>query len=242
MVLSAWSTPGASRVAFVDADDLDRLRYTWVLLAAPAPEGADGTDQRALRPAVSGLVWYQDKLLVGAGDGVYVYDLHQIRRADATTAAEHGTRFVMPVTGVYRTAGPDPAGLSLDRTTSPDSLVASGEGLLRRYSFSKEPGRAGLLATGLPAQAYRSEVDGSGGVLSYGSHWYVTQPAEERGTLWRQGTEEARPTRCGAEESHACWSAATPSLSYWEERGEVWSQSGRALFALELDAIDNALE
>ncbi|MEU9734387.1 hypothetical protein [Streptomyces sp. NPDC048002] len=241
VVLSAWSAPGASRVAFVDAGDLDRLRYSWVLLAAPARGGTGAAAHRALRPAVSGMVWYQDKLLVGAGDGVYVYDMHRIRRADAATAAEHGTPFVLPAAGVYRAAGHGPVSLSLDRTTSPDSLVASGDGLLRRYAFSKEPGRAGLLATGRPSQVYRSEVDGAGGVLSYRSRWYVTQGAEERGTLWRQSGGEALATRCGAEESHACWSAATPSLSYWEERGEVWSQSGRALFALPLDSIDNAL-
>ncbi|MGV9455149.1 hypothetical protein [Streptomyces sp. NPDC003635] len=232
VVLSAWSGDRASRVAFVDADDPGLLRYTWVRLAAPSD---DGRDQRALRAAVTGMVWYQDKLLVAAGDGLYVYDMHRVQRAD-------GTGFLMAPVAVYRSSGQHPVGLSLDRSTSPDSLVASGGDRLWRYAFSTDPGRSGLLATGAATEAYVTKTEGLGGVLSYRSRWYVTRPAdEEHGSLWRQTTGGAETTRCGSYDSHRCWSRATASLSYWEETGEVWSQSGRTLFSLPLSTIDRSL-
>ena len=71
MILSGWSRTGTAahggglaRVAFVDANDLNRLTYSWVLLAVPVD---GGRDYRGLVSQVSGMVWYQDKLLVTAG-------------------------------------------------------------------------------------------------------------------------------------------------------------------------------
>ncbi|MGW0911536.1 hypothetical protein ACWD1Z_07265 [Streptomyces sp. NPDC002784] len=235
MVLSAWSGDRRSRVAFVDADDPGRLSYTWVRLAVPTD---DGRAHRPLRSALSGMVWYQDKLLVTARDGLYVYDLHRVRRAPAAD----GSRYVLPAVGVYRSAGPAPTGLSLDRSTSPDSLVASRDGRLWRYAFSVDPGRGGLLATGTATEAYATGAERLGGVLSYRSRWYLTQRAEERGTLWRQSADGAEATRCGADGTRLCWTGRTPSLSYWQQTGEVWSQSGRTLFALPLHAIDRSLD
>jgi hypothetical protein len=89
-------------------------------------------------------------------------------------------------------------------------------------------------------------------VLSYGSQWYVTRaagPQDEHGTPWRQTAgrahgeadskaDRARAAKCGTAETHSCWSARTESLSYWAETGEVWTQSGRVLFALPLASID----
>ncbi len=93
-------------------------------------------------------------------------------------------------------------------------------------------------------EAYEAKADDVGGVLSYRSEWYLSRASEERdgrGTLWRQDGDEARATRCGSEDTQHCWSARTPSLSYWEATGEVWSQSGRMLFALPLASVDTAL-
>lgn len=236
VVLSAWSDGTASRVAFVDATDPDAPRYTWVGLAAPATE--DGARPGTLRAPVTGMVWYQDKLLVGTGDGLYVYDVHRVQRESGPT----GSRFTLPAVGVYRPDGPNPTRISLDRTTSPNSLVARAGDRLWRYDFSSDPERTGLLDTGRATEAYRSEVDSPGAVLSYHSRWYVTQAGEERGTLWRQTAQGAEATRCGDDATRRCWSAATPSLSYWEETGEVWAQSGRTLFALPLSSIDRSVE
>ncbi|MFE2276892.1 hypothetical protein ACFXAE_06425 [Streptomyces sp. NPDC059454] len=272
VILSGWSrstgTPsedGLARVAFVDAGDPDDLRYTWALLTVPVD---GGRDYRGLGSAVSGMVWYQDKLLVTAGPAdagaLYVYDLARVQRAtvDGTSVGRvpggwsaAGARYVLPAVASYRTDGagaPRPGGISLDRSTAPDSLVTheatpadeDGPTRLWRYAFSTEPERAGLLDTD-PAGVYETELTDVRGVLSYRSGWYLgrtTGTPDERGTLWRQDTDGARPVRCGADGTHRCWSGRAVSLSYWEESGDVWSQSGRMLFALPLASVDRSLD
>ncbi|WP_193512773.1 hypothetical protein [Streptomyces griseoloalbus] len=277
VILSGWSQAGTTaegglaRVAFVDAGDPDRLGYTWVLLTVPVDEGRG---YRGLGSAVSGMVWYQDKLLVTAGRGeagaLYVYDVDRVQRAtvDGPSVGRvpggwsaGGARYVLPAVASYRANGagaPLPGGISLDRSTAPDSLVAheatpaDGDGPTRlwRYDFSADPARAGLLDTDPVAHAhavaaYETELTDVRGVLSYRSGWYlgrVTGTPDERGTLWRQDTDGARPTRCGADETHRCWSGRATSLSYWQETGELWSQSGRMLFALPLASVDRSLD
>ncbi|WP_030313575.1 hypothetical protein [Streptomyces sp. NRRL B-3229] len=280
VILSAWSRTGTAahggglaRVAFVDADDMSRPTYSWVLLAVPVD---GGRDYRGLVSQVSGMVWYQNKLLVTAsgdgGDALYVYDINRIQRAGVRSDAvgkvrggwsAHGAQWVLPAVGSYRLTGGDTGGarpdyLSLDRSTAPDSLVASewvssGDDRgtrLWRYDFSGAAGRAGLLATDAGGyarvhDAYLTKASGSGPVLSYDSQWYLSRAAGaegDHGTLWRQTTSgPAKATRCGTDDSRNCWSGESESLSYWEQTGEVWSQSGRVLFALPLTSIDRSL-
>jgi hypothetical protein len=263
---------GLAKVAFVDANDPARLRYTWALLAVPVN---GGRDYRGLVSPLSGMVWYQDKLLVttreGDRDALYVYDMDRIQRATVESDAvgrvgsgwaAHGYRFVLPAVGSYTLPGGDgasrPATVSLDRSTSPDSLVASewvpadGDRRTRlwRYALSREPARSGLLATGSsgkadPVEAFETKTADVRGVLSRRSGWYLDRAAGSpggHGTLWRQDTDGARAARCGTDGTRHCWSGGSGSLSYWEETGEVWSQSGRMLFALPLTSIGRALD
>lgn len=279
VILSGWTRSGGpaadrglARVAFVDANDPGNLTYTWVLLVVPVD---GGRDYRPLTSHVSGMVWYQGKLLVTADDGdsnaLYVYDMARIQRTTVTGDAvgrvrggwsAHGYRFAMPAVGSYRVAGgasaPHPGSVSLDRSTAPDSLVAGEWTLdggdrrarLWRYSFSPGDDRAGLLATDPSGHVDADEVYGTKaaevrGVLSYRSAWYVSRTTDGardgRGTLWRQDEEGAKAAQCGAEETHRCWSGQTESLSYWESTGEVWTQSGRMLFALPLASVEKSL-
>ncbi|MET9730734.1 hypothetical protein ABZZ79_08750 [Streptomyces sp. NPDC006458] len=259
--------PALARVSFVDADPSHHPAYTSALLVVPVD---DGRDYRPLASDLSGMVWYEDKLLVTADDAVYVYDMHRILRTTVSAPSAgrvpggwsaYGLRYVLPAVGAYRLApgAPRPGALSLDRSTAPDSLVltqrAAGDGedgtLLRRYSFSTDPDRSGLLATGAPGatgQADPVETLGTAandvrGVLSYRSGWYVSRAGEDGpGSLWRQDTEGARVTECGSDHASRCWSTSTASLSYWARTGEVWTQSGRMLFALPLREIDRALD
>ncbi|MFJ4949993.1 hypothetical protein [Streptomyces sp. NPDC088760] len=164
---------GLARVAFVDADDPAHLAYRWALLVVPVD---GGRDYRGLASGISGMVWYENKLLVtttsGSADALYVYDLDRIQRTSVDAAAigrvpggwsADGYRYVLPAVGSYRfTAGrcapagpPCPGALALDRGTAPDSLVAAewtapdGDRRARlwRYAFSTDPARPGLLAT-----------------------------------------------------------------------------------------------
>ncbi|MEU6574271.1 hypothetical protein [Streptomyces sp. NPDC046805] len=224
---------GLARVAFVNAADPAHPAYRWVLLAVPT---ADGRGYRGLVSHVSGMVWYQDKLLVTAAAGdsaaLYVYDLNRIQRTTADRTAigrvpggwsADGYRYVMPAVGTYRLPGgarcaragtPCPGSLSLDRGSVPDSLVvaegtpAGGDGPARlwRYPFSKNPAREGLLAT-----------DAAGRVAPVEA--YRTQAAGIRGVL------AYRPAGTG----RSTWYVSTaPGASYRHSalyrHGTLWRQ------------------
>ncbi|WP_329269470.1 hypothetical protein [Streptomyces sp. NBC_01451] len=280
VILSGWThndakpdepevSRGLARIAVIDANDLSAMTYRWVLLVVPTE---DGSDYRKLESSISGMVWYQDKLLVTASaedtdrKSLYVYDMNRIQRASVDSPAvgrvpggwsAHGYGYVMPAVASYSLTGGacDPAAddrtpcfgsLSLDRSSTPDSLVASESfaagadqrSRLWRYPFSRAGDRSGLLAANAlgrvnAVEAYSTKATGIQGVLSYRSagdekaDWYVgLAPAvkDRHGTLWRLDAEGAKAARCGADgESRRCWGEQAESLSYWEGTGEVWS-------------------
>ncbi len=181
VILSGWTanTRGLARVAFVNADDPARLTYTWALLAVPTN---GGRDYHALVSKISGMVWYQDKLLVtttgGTHDALYVYDMNRIQRTTVTAGAvgrvregwsAAGYRYVLPAVGSYRlsggTAAVRPTGLSLDRSSVPDSLVA------RREAAVALPLQPGPGAAGPARHRLRGARGARGGVRDEG-RWY----------------------------------------------------------------------
>jgi hypothetical protein len=138
-----------------------------------------------------------------------------------------------------------------------------------RYAFSTTPGRTGLLAVDAhgdvrATEAYETAAAGIQGVLSHRrdgaarSDWFADRaPSADgrHGTLWRQTTSGAQAATCSADETHACWGRHTSSLSYWRETGELWTLTegaasgdgsgpagGRVLYAVPLDAVDDALK
>ncbi|MFE9093429.1 hypothetical protein [Streptomyces sp. NPDC007264] len=195
VVLSGWAHDdrraggpaadrGLARIAFIDANDPARLAYRWVLLVAPR---ADGKDYTAVHARLSGMVWYQDKLIAAARGSLLVFDLHRILRANVDSRAigrvkggfaAHGYRYVLPAVGSYRLTGgpcstaddraaPCFSALSLDRTSVPASLVASESSRARgsdraahvwRYAYSTGPGRGGLLAADARGEVRAAEV------------------------------------------------------------------------------------
>ncbi|WP_405773635.1 hypothetical protein [Streptomyces sp. NBC_01538] len=280
VILSGWThndakpgepevSRGLARIAVIDANDLSSMTYRWVLLVVPTE---DGSDYRKLESPISGMVWYQDKLLVTAsakdtgGKSLYVYDMNRIQHASVDSPAvgrvpggwsAHGYGYVMPAVASYSLAGGtcDPAAddrrpcfgsLSLDRSSTPDSLVASEwfragadqHSRLWRYSFSRAGDRSGLLDADVfgrvnAVEAYSTKATAIQGVLSYRSpgeekaDWYVGHApgAKDRhGTLWRLDADGAKAARCGSDDaSRRCWAEHSESLSYWEGTGEVWS-------------------
>jgi len=276
-----------ARVAFIDANDPKNLKYRWVLLVAPV-EGGKGFD--AVRSHLGGMVWYQDKLIVTAKTGaghdtaLYVFDMSRILRASVTSEAigkvsggysAHHYRYVLPAVGSYNLTGgactaaddnalPCVASLSLDRTSTPASLVAN-EGFpsggteparVWRYYYSIAATRTGLLGAdsrGIVGadEAYETKAAGLQGVLSHRqsgaskADWYAGQASDDsgkHGTLWRQDESGAEAVKCTADRTHACWGRHPESLSYWQETGELWSLTRRTLYAVPLSSVDASLE
>jgi hypothetical protein len=263
---------GLARVAFIDANDPGDLRYRWVLLVAPL---AGGQDFGAVRSDLGGMLWYQDKLIVTAKNGadhdntLLVFDMHHILRTDVKSSAvgkvrdgwsAHGYQYVLPAVGSYHLTGgacttsgtgavPCFGSISLDRTSTPNSLVAaewSGSADTRparlwRYHFSTALDRTGLLGANAAGtvdavEAYRTRSAGLRGVVSHKpsgearADWYVGRAPstmDGHGTLWRQNEGGADAARCTADRSYACWGRGSESMSYAKQTGELWTLTQR---------------
>ncbi|MFF1676586.1 hypothetical protein ACFVYG_11210 [Streptomyces sp. NPDC058256] len=261
------SDEGLARIAFIDATDPHALTYRYALLVVPQD---GGKDFEAVRSRLGGMVWYQDKLIVTARNGtaLLAFDLRRILETDVNSAAigkvsggysADGYQYVMPAIGSYDLTGgacspvddhavPCFGSLSLDRTSSPDSLVATESSVpggndrarVWRYPYSTASDRTGLLAADSKRrvdadEAYETKASGVSGVLSHtpdGSdepEWYVAQTPSDsgrNGTLWRQTDSGAKAATCTTDQSYACWGLHTSSLSYWYETGELWTLTG----------------
>ncbi|MEV3854812.1 hypothetical protein AB0J38_10845 [Streptomyces sp. NPDC050095] len=253
-----------ARVAFIDANDPANLKYRWVLLVIPID---GGTNYKKLESHLGGMVWYQDKLIVTARNGadnnnaLYIYDMSRILQANVNSSAigkvsggwsAHGYQYVMPAIGSYSTTGgactdtsdnavPCFASISLDRTTTPDSLVATewftssgskGPARVWRYYFSTAADRPGYLGINSSDvanvdEAYETKAVGLQGVLSHNGNWYVDDArggVGQHGILWRQNTSGAMAAaNCGTDQTYACWGKHTESMSYWQSTGKVWT-------------------
>ncbi|MFF4349597.1 hypothetical protein [Streptomyces sp. NPDC001530] len=287
---------GLARVAFVDATDPQALKYRWVLLVAPRADGKDFTAVRSGLGGMvwyqDKLI-----VTAAHGAGLLVFDMHRILKTDVNSGAvgrvsggysADGYQFVLPAIGSYDVTGgacgtgtgtgagartgtnaavPCFGSLSLDRTTAPDSLVATeratSAGAERarvwRYSYSTAAYRTGLLADSQgyvdAVEAYETKTAGLTGVLSHTpsgtreAEWYAGHAPDsrtQRGTLWRQTERGAKAATCTADQSHACWGLGAESLSYWQETGELWTLTGagaeRTLYAVPLSAVDGSLD
>ncbi|QIY93425.1 hypothetical protein HEP87_03825 [Streptomyces sp. S1D4-11] len=272
VILSGWGQNGTTttdhmgRIAFIDANDPNNLKYRWVLPVIPLN---GGTDYRALQSHMGGMVWYQDKLIVTSWEKdsdnnvMYIFDMKRILQATVNSSAvgkvsggwsADGYQYVMPAVGSYSLAGgacsstnddsrPCFGSISLDRSSVPDSLVAtewfSSGGTeparIWRYDFSSDPG---YLATDSSSHvnasaAYETNAVGLQGVLSHSAtsggtpNFYVDDArggVGQHGILWRQNTSGATAAaNCGQDIMYACWGQHTESMSYWWSTGRVWT-------------------
>lgn len=125
-------TNRGSRITFVNYDDAGKPEYRHVLLVVP---DEDGKSFHAAKSHVGGIAWYGYRLYVADTDAIRVFDLHNVwrTRADNTHkkigildkkayAADY--RYAIPQVGHYRAKdGLRISAISLDRSTTPDSLV-----------------------------------------------------------------------------------------------------------------------
>lgn len=181
-----------SRLTFVDYDDPDKPAYRHALLVVPDRKGSF----HAAVSHVGGIAWVGYRLYVADTDAIRVFDLHNIWRtvADPTHrrigmhdgkafAADY--RYAVPQVGYYRPAT-DPTGtplriscVSLDRTSSPNSLVTAEYKEDRDGVESPTPANARIVRWDLDADG-RLASDG-GEVRS--SAVYVTSRANVNGAI-----------------------------------------------------------
>ena len=287
IILSGWhgSTElgryNDARIQFVNYNKPSAAGFRMVYLAVP---NSTGTDFSAAKAHMGGMAWLGDKIYVTAvGDtstAIRVFSTKHILQMTDTTSNDIGKtsggyaaytyKYAMMQVGYYTYSGgtcsmssdtgvPCFSSLSLDRSTSPASLVTteyfsdqSLHGRLYRYNMGDD-NLLGANSSGTvgASEAYRSYVGNMQGVLSHNGKWYVAHSsATINGQLWTQTTGASNAATCGST-SNACWAVHPESLTYDWSTGLVWSQSewstadctaqsqtcGRTLFAVPLSAL-----
>jgi hypothetical protein len=187
-----------SRITFVDYDDPARPEYRHALLVVPDRKGSF----HAAVSHVGGIAWVGYRLYVADTDAIRVFDLHNIWRTvadpshkriglDGGQAYAADYRFAVPQVGYYRPE-PDPtdptdrAGdalriscVSLDRTSSPNSLVTAEYKEDRDGANSPRPANARIVRWDLGQDGKLASSDGE--VRS--SAGYVTSRANVNGAI-----------------------------------------------------------
>ncbi|GLW05168.1 hypothetical protein Misp01_02980 [Microtetraspora sp. NBRC 13810] len=266
-----------------------RYRWAYLVAPTDGTANPNATSyaNRDFGPAkahMGGMAWYGDKLYVSAtgnnSTAIRVFSMQEILQVNdggsaigRTSAgyAAYGYQYVLPEIGYYSYRGgtcdmssdtgvPCFSTISLDRSTSPDSIVA-GEyfnvptlhGRLYRYNLG---GANFLLAASgsnvASAQSYRTRVGNIQGVLAWNGTWYLAHSsADAAGELWALTTSSGASPTCANPWStvHECWGMHPESLTYNYATGMVWSMTewtkhqcaterptpqscGRALFGL----------
>ncbi|MEV4604671.1 hypothetical protein AB0K15_45865 [Amycolatopsis sp. NPDC049253] len=286
IILSGWHSGDAlgryddARIMAVDYDNPAAPTNRMVYLAVPNSTGSSFT---AAKAHMGGMAWYGDKIYVTAvgntSTAIRVFSTKHILQMTDTTSnaigktsggyAAYTYKYAMMQIGYYTYAGgtcsmssdtgvPCFSSMSLDRTTSPASIVTteyfadqSLHGRLYRYPTGADYLLASTGTT--PAtEAFRSSVGNMQGVLSHNGKWYVSHSsATLNGQLWAQTTTASSSSTCGSPATTACWAVHPEALTYDWSTGLVWSQSewsttdcsaqgqtcGRSVFAVPLSSL-----
>ncbi len=264
-ILVSWHDSGKVRLTFVDPD---RRTYRHVLLVEPVMKGGRAT-YTDIGIHAGGIAWYGDKLYVAdTRHGVREFDMREIydlgKSKKGSTAHSswvglhngkyygHGFRYVMPQTGSWEFANGKVGGkcrgtgplrmswLSIDRTTSPHSLVA-GE-----YCRPKWPQgrvvtwRLGALSGGgrvRPSWGAELPADRiQGAVRTHGRWWFTQSHGRKRGTLLT-----TYPTSHGwAKVKRRTISHGPEDLACYRGRHRIWTVAEyagrRALWSFRADS------
>ncbi|MFA1541320.1 hypothetical protein [Actinomadura monticuli] len=252
-ILVSWHDSGKVRLTFVDPG---RRTYRHVLLVAPKMEHGRAT-YSDIGIHAGGIAWYGEKVYVAdTRHGVREFDMREIFDLSRSRAGStghpgrvglhhgkyygHGFRYVMPQTSSWefahgrvgaRCRGTGPlrmSWISVDRTTSPHSLVA-GE-----YCRPKWP-RGRVVTWRLAALAGGGPVRPSwgaglpadriqGGVRTNGRWWFTQSHSGKRGTLLT-----TRPTSRGwSKVKRRTISYGPEDLSCYRGRHRIWTVAEHA--------------
>lgn len=251
-LLTSWydkhDVQGA-RIAFIDITDPDRPTYRYVLLVEPFVNDDGHGDFRPVPVHAGGLVWYGDWLqVVDTWNGIRVFDLRElwevstdrpdaIGRADDGSHHAFGHRYVLPQrlhhTGetVGDTSGVRWSSLSLDRTSSPHSVVVAEY----RNSANEEDGQAARIVR-FDLQPRTGRVKSDGGV-SVASEAHDVDINSMQSATAIDGTFVVSRSAGSSANGHlvtfqppedVTWyrshfPVGTEDLSTWSSRDELWT-------------------
>lgn len=247
-----------SRVTFVNYNNPRKPEYRHVLLVVPDRHGS-------FHAAVShagGLAWVGDKLYVADTDAIRVFDLGTIwrTRADSTHkkiglhdgkayAADY--RYAIPQLGYYK---PNQklriSSISLDRTSSPNSLITAEYKEDRAGVHSPKPanarivrwnlGRDGFLSSSgnrvRSSAAYLTSRANVNGAITHGSQFVLTSSEFNRLPAW------VHRAKLGTSSTYTSVRLGGPEdLTYQPQGKRMWTlteyDGRRTVFGIPLSSI-----
>ncbi|WP_166352809.1 hypothetical protein [Phytoactinopolyspora limicola] len=250
-LLAAWYDKDSGRdmgvrISFVDMANRTTPEYRHVLLVEPRWENGQAT-YGPVRAHAGGIVWYGDHLYVNnTFNGLRVFDMNSLMRVSTGDNTKMGRQpdgsyhahnylWVLPQTAHYRpsTTGGEArfrySQTSLDRTTSPHSLLVSEYGnpgagtRMARFNLNQSTHHIAADQDGYARAdwAYTVGIRGMQGAVSVNGKFHIhrSNGASTRGDvfIWRPGsyaTQHTGAVPIGPED-----------VSYWPQYGQVWSQS-----------------
>ncbi|MFC7486802.1 hypothetical protein ACOCJ7_11225 [Knoellia sp. CPCC 206453] len=252
---------GINKGARISVLDRANAKYRHVLLAVPDGTATSPTFRIANTHA-GGLAWYGRYLYVADTDGIRVFDMGRIWRANTNieesigkTAAGYGAygyKYVVPQ--VHRYAGQDTfrySSVAVDRTTSPDTLVATeyrtpgdtsqASPRTIRYDLNETTKLVAEDSSGVAGAdgAWTIGVDSLQGGVFVNGRLYLSQSDGEsrifdgdRGDVYRYTPSSGSLVRWG---NHL--PVGTEDFSYWSGLDELWTTAEypglRGLYALD---------
>lgn len=253
---------GTNKGARVSILDRATAKYRHVLLAVPTGTAAAPSFTIANTHA-GGLAWYGRYLYVADTTGIRVFDMARMWRVNTDitgsigkTSAGYGAygyKYVAPQVHRYARAGSFRySSVAIDRTTSPDTLVASeyrapGDTSQTsprtvRYNLNESTKLIAENASKVAGAdgAWNIGVDSVQGGVFVSGKLYLSQSDggstggtdNDRGDLYRYTPSSGALTRWG---NHL--PVGTEDFSYWSGRGELWTTAEyptlRGLYALD---------
>ncbi|HIW62026.1 MAG TPA: hypothetical protein H9881_06180 [Candidatus Stackebrandtia excrementipullorum] len=251
-LVTSWYDTGSSginrgvRLSFVDMSNTSTPAYRHILLVEPYRNGSQ-VDFKAVNAHAGGIVWYGDKLYVtNTYAGVRVFDMDDLmqvatgdsnaigRQADGGYMA-HNYRYILPQAGHYTpsTTGGEPrvrySQMSLDRTTSPDSLLVSeydsnGDGTrMVRWDLDES---SNLIAEDSDGYAkadwsYTVSIRSMQGAVSVDGVFYLNRSngSSTKGDVMTWVPGQLADIHTGAVP------IGPEDLSYWGQKGQLWGST-----------------
>lgn len=277
---SANTSPAMGRLALINetAGSANKDGYRWVLPVIPTD---GGTDFARFGSHMGGMVWWGDKLLITAsldGDAhhnaIYVFSTQHIYQAntdaswighEGSETSADGYQYFWPAIGSYsvdascnytdHSDGRLPCfdGLSMDRSTSPYTLVANewvssgatdATSRIWRYQLAPAgdamPISVNSAGTAAPLDVYDTDIIGIQGTLDQtenGEKVVYTADAlgspQARGLPWRvplpatgaQSAAHVSTSTGGSATGQGTWAQHTEGMTYMSDQSRAWVQT-----------------
>ncbi|KAI9244704.1 hypothetical protein BDA99DRAFT_294794 [Phascolomyces articulosus] len=244
VILASWYSKGSSKGVRISFIDVAGKKYRNVLLVVPEEEGPSF---HSVKIHAGGIMWYGDKLyVVDTANGIRIFDTSRIYEVDVgdgigkvgSKYQAYNYKYVIPQWGHYLPGSKVADSfkysfISLDRTTTPDSIVmgqyneTGANNRVVRFDIDAST-RTLKHTTGTTAVATKfyyfgvEKMQGAASITVNGKSKYFfscSRTAANRGALvtWTEGST-ADPR-----EYSGVMSTGPEDFSYRKQTGELWT-------------------